>query len=142
MLFRSRRENALTQDLHWFFRRSSDSRANQPLTVGVRAADWRQREDVAELGAGPPPSNRTGGSPLEDHRARATVSCQGDSPDLSLGPGAGTPLAHAAASGLQNGWLSFINAFTLLNLASAGSQDSQAGSRAVCYFDEGGVCRQ
>jgi hypothetical protein len=41
---------------------------------------------VKTLGAGPPPSNRTGGSPLEDHRARATVSRQGDSPGLSLGP--------------------------------------------------------
>ena len=48
------RENTLTQDLHWFFRRPGDSRANQPLTVGVCAFDWCQRQDASKLGTGPP----------------------------------------------------------------------------------------
>ena len=47
--------------------------------------DRRQREDLAELGAGPPPSNRTGRGALEDHRVRATAGGEGDSSDVSSG---------------------------------------------------------
>ena len=66
---------------------TGDSRTNQPFTVGVRALDWRQREDLTELGAGPPPSNRAGSYAVEDHRIRATAGGEGDPSDVNIKSG-------------------------------------------------------
>lgn len=80
---------------------------------------------------------------LAAYNARKKAVRKAETAGFAIATGVGTPLAHATASGLQNGWLNFSNSFILLNLASAASPDSQGGgSRVVCYFDEGGVCRQ
>ncbi len=78
-------EETLAPVRSWALRNSGDSRTNRPVTVGVCEADWRQRENPAELRAGPPPSNRAGRSSLEDHRARAPAGGEGDSSGVTSG---------------------------------------------------------
>ena len=62
------------------------SRRFEVGSSGIRAANGREREDLAELGTGPTPPHRAGGRPLEDHRARATSGRESDSSGVSLAP--------------------------------------------------------
>ena len=45
-----------------------DSRTDELVSAGIRGADWSEREDAAELGTRPPPPERSGRGPTEDHR--------------------------------------------------------------------------